>query len=763
MTAAPGSTSRHSDFEQGKPLLTLSGDHRLINSYGQLHGQDLSRVERGEQLLAFMRELLARGEPTFVGATPAKLKGSRRLQFAMDGHRYVLEVVWPDRPVSSEAIGEFLTRAAHAPADRRHVLVCMSGIENDAVPDVATSGLLLDRVHVEAMVCGLLKPVDLLNGAFSRAYVDERPFVSLTDLLVDQSQPEPLARMFRPDQLPLPWEVIQTTGAGIAADVVQVGDIGWAQPLGLAVLSGSGMLLVTTDEGVLELDPARGTTFRSLQLAGCHGAPLVLPDQSYLVMCRGTVVRYLDGEVELLAGGFTTSSMLFAGPGGEPWVLSGSGWSSRGAGGDLALTRLGQRVGEQHRFDVEFPAAVRAAGWLERRRFYLAAGGHSAVVDLNRSTVVDEVDWISASHHYPGHFLVVGQNRVITASSDGSGIRATLQATDVSEQSHATVVELDVNTICGLAAAGDDGAYLLADVRGNETAPAPILIRISGLSPRTTDEPTSPAVVHGADERDPFARYRGIQDAARGQRRDYRLDPRPIYQSSDAQVFGATHKVTGERVAFKRLQTINSSAHARMKREITLAQRLSGQLQAMPALDHSDAHDWFVMPLADGTAETLFVDQLSASSQLRTMISSICSALRAAHDLGYLHRDVKPSNVLKVGDRWVLADWGLVRPPRGHTTDPARTRSGVLLGTEGFAAPELSSNAHTAGPPADIYSVGQMIGWAVVRRWPRANIPLIPPDGPWRDIVTAATHFDPDLRPATVDAFLALIEEEFDH
>jgi serine/threonine protein kinase len=85
----------------------------------------------------------------------------------------------------------------------------------------------------------------------------------------------------------------------------------------------------------------------------------------------------------------------------------------------------------------------------------------------------------------------------------------------------------------------------------------------------------------------------------------------------------------------------------------------------------------------------------------------------------------------------------------------------VLLGTEGFAAPELSSNAHTAGPPADVYSVGQMIGWAVLGRWPRANIPLIPPDGPWHDIVAAATHYDPDLRPATVDALLALIEEEF--
>jgi hypothetical protein len=663
MTVAPGSTSRYPDLEQGEPMFTISGDHRLINSYGQLRGQHLSTGERDERLLAFIRDLLARGEPTFVTAASTKFKGSRRLQFAMDGRRYVLEVAWPDRSVSPKAIGEFLARADRAPADQRHVLVCMSGIEQGAVPEVSTAGLLLDRVHVEAMVCGLIKPVDLLNVAFSRAYVDERPFISLTDLLVDQSQPEPPARMFRPDQLPPPWDIIQTTGAGVAADVVQVGDAGWARPLGLSVLGGSDMLLVTTEQGVLELDPARGATFWSLRLAGCHGAPLVLPDQTYLVMCHGTVVRYLAGEVEPLAGGFTASSMLFAGSDGEPWVLSGSGGSRRDADGDWALTRLGQNVGEQHRFDIAFPAAVRAVGWLERRRFFLAAGGHSAVVDLSRSTIVNDVDWIAASHHYPGHLLVVDPNRVVTASPDGSGIRVTLQATDIRERSHATVAELAVNSIDGLASASDDHAYVLADVRGNETPPAPILIRLSGWPPRTNEEPKLSAVLRGDDENDLFARYRRIQDSARGQRQDYRLDPRPIDDGAQAHVFGATHKETEVRVAFKRLKTTSPAARARMKREITVAQRLGGHLEVMPVFDHSDTYDWFVMPLADGTAETLLhVDQLSSQSPLRSMISSICAALRSAHDLGYLHRDVKPSNVLKVDDRWILVSmYGLRR------------------------------------------------------------------------------------------------------
>jgi serine/threonine protein kinase len=61
-----------------------------------------------------------------------------------------------------------------------------------------------------------------------------------------------------------------------------------------------------------------------------------------------------------------------------------------------------------------------------------------------------------------------------------------------------------------------------------------------------------------------------------------------------------------------------------------------------------------------------------------------------------------------------VADWGLTRRPRGQPTNPGRTRAGTMFGTEGFADPELSADAHNAGPEADIYSIGQIIGWALL-------------------------------------------------
>jgi hypothetical protein len=113
-------------------------------------------------------------------------------------------------------------------------------------------------------------------------------------------------------------------------------------------------------------------------------------------------------------------------------------------------------------------------------------------------------------------------------------------------------------------------------------------------------------------------------------------------------------------------------------------------------------------------------------------------------------------------NRWVVADWGLGRRPRGQTTTPGRTGAGESFGTLGYAAPELQTDAHAATPQTDIFGIGQIIGWALLQTEPRANVPHLPAPGPWRRVVEAATQQDPDQRPATVDDLLALIVAEFD-
>lgn len=84
------------------------------------------------------------------------------------------------------------------------------------------------------------------------------------------------------------------------------------------------------------------------------------------------------------------------------------------------------------------------------------------------------------------------------------------------------------------------------------------------------------------------------------------------------------------------------------------------------------------------------------------VVAEVCSALTAAHDTGFLHRDVKPSNVLFTDDgRAKLADFGIA----AFADRADLTRTGLVLGTPAYLAPE-----RLAGRPAtvrsEVYSVG---------------------------------------------------------
>ncbi|MFE4631395.1 hypothetical protein [Streptomyces mirabilis] len=153
------------------------------------------------------------------------------------------------------------------------------------------------------------------------------------------------------------------------------------RPTGLACLPDE-HVLITCPDGLLEVDAGSGQARWRLLLPGCHGDALVRVDGAMLVMCGSALVRWHEGRLRAVAGAFEEGAVLLPGPDGEPWVLSGFG-ATLGAGeGTLALTRAGETVGDQLRYPITFNAAVRSALWLDGRRFFLAAQGSSAVVDL---------------------------------------------------------------------------------------------------------------------------------------------------------------------------------------------------------------------------------------------------------------------------------------------------------------------------------------------------------------------------------------------
>ena len=199
-----------------------------------------------------------------------------------------------------------------------------------------------------------------------------------------------------------------------------------------------------------------------------------------------------------------------------------------------------------------------------------------------------------------------------------------------------------------------------------------------------------------------------------------------------------------------------------MRREIDIGRALRHP-HIVPVLDADSDLAWFVMPLAQGSADDDRQTLGASDSELRRLVTQICEGIDVAHDRGWIHRDVKPANILKWPDNtWAIGDWGLGRRPRGSTTVPRRTQMGIEYGTPGFAPPELGADAHEATAASDIFSIGQVIGWALTGADPRPNVPLLPGNGPWRRIVRRCTQLDPAGRPQSVAELLQLLAHEFD-
>jgi eukaryotic-like serine/threonine-protein kinase len=224
---------------------------------------------------------------------------------------------------------------------------------------------------------------------------------------------------------------------------------------------------------------------------------------------------------------------------------------------------------------------------------------------------------------------------------------------------------------------------------------------------------------------------RRVQDVERlGQ---YRI-VRPLGSGGMGEVFLAEHVLLKQPFAVKVLSPDRVS-------DPKIIQRFEREVQAMAQLEHwntveiydyghgADGSFYYVMEYLPGLTLEQLVTQDGPLPPARAVhfLRQVCRALQEAHDIGLIHRDIKPGNIIvceRAGmhDVAKLLDFGLVKHVGLPSGDDARlTMEGTVAGTPAYMSPEQAGGSDTADARTDIYSLGAVAYFLLTGRPPFTN------------------------------------------
>jgi hypothetical protein len=213
---------------------------------------------------------------------------------------------------------------------------------------------------------------------------------------------------------------------------------------------------------------------------------------------------------------------------------------------------------------------------------------------------------------------------------------------------------------------------------------------------RPADESAAPAA---GDLPNPFGRYQILRKLGQG-------GMGTVYLAHDSEL--------ERQVALKVPQFVDRDPEARERffREARAAATLSHP-HICPVFDVGRVGDVHYMTMAFIEGRTLCEhtrkDNLLPPRDAVALVRQLALALDEAHARGVVHRDLKPANVmLNARGEPVIMDFGLAR--RSAAGDARLTRSGTIMGTPAYMAPEqVEGNVEAQGPATDVHALGVIL------------------------------------------------------
>ncbi len=208
----------------------------------------------------------------------------------------------------------------------------------------------------------------------------------------------------------------------------------------------------------------------------------------------------------------------------------------------------------------------------------------------------------------------------------------------------------------------------------------------------------------------------------------YRLK-KLIGRGGMGEVYLAEHQLMKRACAIKLIRQEKATdprALARFEREVQAVAKLT-HWNSVYVFDYGRAEDgtfYFVMEYLPGMSLQDLVDRYGPLPASRAIhfLRQTCAALQEAHEMGLIHRDLKPGNIFSarlggVDDVAKLLDFGLVKSLEANDSAEL-TMVGMIAGSPQFMAPEIATSDHEPDVRSDIYSLGAVAYFLLTGRVP---------------------------------------------